>query len=529
MNTLTKPAAQNAEKTRVLPVLSSSPHVRSRLTTGQVMYDVILALCPAAVVGVWHHGFHAFMIIAVSILTAVMTEFIFDYVTKRPNTVKDGSAVVTGLLLALCLPASVPLYIPYAGSLFAILVVKCLFGGLGKNFMNPALAGRCFLLISFSGAMASYAVDGVTSSTPLADLAAGKLVHVGSAFLGFQNGVIGASVAALMIGGFYLWVVGGITFEIPAAALVSFSLFIALFGGQGFDPAFIAAHLCGGGIVMGAVFMATDPVTSPVTSTGQLIFGALVGVLSGVFRVLGSAADSVSYAIVISNMAVPLIDEFCVPKPYGHRPQAMENEKRPLLPRPALALCVITLAAGAALSGVYKLTKDAIAQQQMAANLASYQAVCPEAEGFAYDEALTSAIAALDGGVYGTDFGKAYINEAVVGADAAGNPVGHVISVTSGDGMEGNITLSVGVLNDGTVSGIAFTELNETPGLGSLCGEEPFMSQFAGVKTDRFVLNKAGGSGLENEIDSVSGASVSSGAIVNAVNAALDFRAAALG
>lgn len=531
MNTLTKPAAQNAEKARVLPVLSSSPHVRSRLTTGQVMCDVILALCPAAVVGVYHHGFHAFMVIAVSILTAVMTEFIFDYVTKRPNTVKDGSAVVTGLLLALCLPASVPLYIPYAGALFAILVVKCLFGGLGKNFMNPALAGRCFLLISFSGAMTSYAVDGVTSSTPLADLAAGKLVHVGSTFLGFQNGVIGGSVAALMIGGFYLWVAGGITFEIPAAALVSFSLFIAIFGGQGFDPAFIAAHLCGGGIVMGAVFMATDPVTSPVTSTGQLLFGALVGVLSGVFRVLGSAADSVSYAIVISNMAVPLIDEFCVPKPYGHRSQSMEaaDEKRPLLPKPALALCVITLVAGVALSGVYKLTKDAIAQQQMAANLASYQAVCPEAESFSYDEALNSAIAALDGGVYGTDFGKAYINEAVVGADAAGNPVGHVISVTSGDGMEGNITLSVGILTDGTVSGIAFTELNETPGLGSFCGEDAFKDQFAGVNTDRFILNKAGGSTAENEIDSVSGASVSSGAVVNAVNAALDFRAANLG
>ena len=531
MNTLTKTAAQDlsAEKKPALPFLSSSPHVRSKLTTGQVMYDVILALCPAAVVGVYHHGFHAFMVIAVSILTAVMTEFIFDYVTKRPNTVKDGSAVVTGLLLALCLPASVPLYIPYAGSLFAILFVKCLFGGLGKNFMNPALAGRCFLLISFGGAMTSYAVDGVTSSTPLADLAAGELVHVGSAFLGFQNGVIGGSVAALMLGGFYLWIVGGITFEIPAAALVSFSLFIALFGGQGFDPAFIAAHLVGGGIVMGAVFMATDPVTSPVTSTGQLIFGALVGILSGVFRVLGSAADSVSYAIIISNMAVPLIDEFCVPKPYGHRPQAMEDEKRPLLPKPALTLCVITLIAGVALSGVYKLTKDAIAQQQMAANLASYQAVCPGAESFAYDDTLTAAIEALGGEVYGTDFGKVTINEAVVGTDASGNPAGYVVSVTSGDGMEGNITLSVGIQADGTVSGIAFTELNETPGLGSLCGEEPFMSQFAGVNTDRFVLNKAGGSTADNEIDSVSGASISSVAVVNAVNAALNFCAANLG
>lgn len=534
MSVMTKPSAQSTAaetKQTVLPVLSSSPHVRSKLTTGQVMYDVILALCPAALVGVWHHGFHAFMVIAVSILTAVMTEFIFDYVTGRPNTLTDGSAVVTGLLLALCLPASVPLYIPYVGALFAIVFVKGLFGGLGKNFMNPALAGRCFLLISFGGAMTSYAVDGVTSSTPLADLAAGKLVHVGSTFLGFQNGVIGGSVAALMIGGFYLWVVGGITFEIPAAALVSFSLFVAIFGGQGFDPAFIAAHLCAGGIVMGAVFMATDPVTSPVTSTGQLIFGALVGILSGLFRCLGSAADSVSYAIIISNMAVPLIDEFCVPKPYGHRPQTTETteEKHPIIPKSAIVLCLITLIAGVCLSGVYKITKDTIAEQQMAANLASYQAVCPEAESFSYDDALSSAIEALGGEVYGTEFGKAYINEAVVGTDASGNVVGYVISATSGDGMEGNITLSVGLQADGTVNGIAFTELNETPGLGSLCGEEPFRGQFAGVNTDRFILNKAGGSTADNEIDSVSGASVSSGAVVNAVNAALDFYAANVG
>ncbi|MBD5148172.1 MAG: RnfABCDGE type electron transport complex subunit D [Oscillibacter sp.] len=527
MTTLTKPTAQSAqaEKNRVLPGLSSSPHVRSRLTTGQVMYDVILALCPAAVVGVYHHGFHAFMVIAVSILTAVMTEFIFDFVAGRPNTLRDGSAVVTGLLLALCLPASVPLYIPYAGSLFAILVVKCLFGGLGKNFMNPALTGRCFLLISFGSVMTNFAVDGVSAATPLADLAAGKLVDVSSTFLGFQNGVIGGSIAALMLGGLYLWVVGGITFEIPAAALVSFSLFIALFGGQGFDPVFILAHLCGGGIVMGAVFMATDPVTSPVTSTGQLIFGALVGVLSGVFRVLGSAADSVSYAIIISNMATPLIDEFCVPKPYGHRPQSMEpaEEKRPLLPKPALALCVITLVAGVCLSGVYKLTKDTIAEQQMAANLASYQEVCPGAVSFAYDDGVNAAIEALGGDTYGADFGRVTINEAVIGADAAGNAAGCVVSVTSADGYDGNVTLSVGIAADGTVNGIAFTELNETPSMGMLCGEPAFKDQFSGVLTDSFILNKAGGSTADNEIDSVTGASTTSGAVVNAVNAALDF------
>jgi RnfABCDGE-type electron transport complex G subunit len=488
------------------------------------MYDVILSLMPATFFGIYHFGLHAFLVIAVSVLTAVLTEFIFDYIAKKPNTIKDGSAIVTGLLLALCLPASVPLYIPLAGSLFAILVVKCFFGGLGKNFMNPALAGRCFLLVSFSGTVTNFAVDGMSSATPLVDLAAGGTVNITDMFLGFTNGVIGCSVAALALGGLYLWVIGGITFEIPVAALVSFSLFIGLFGGQGFDPLFILAHLCGGGIVMGAIFMATDPVTSPVTSTGQLLYGALVGILSGVFRVYASSADSVSYAIIISNMVTPLIDEISVPKPYGYRVKASTEKKQ--LPRSAIVLCVITLIAGVCLSGVYALTKSAIEEQQMAANVASYQEVCPDAVDFAYDDTISAAVDALGGAVYGTDFGKAYINDVVVGTDASGNTVGYVISATSADGFDGNITLSLGISTDGTINGISFTELNETAGMGMRCADADFKDQFSGVNVEKFTLNKAGGSTADNEIDSVSGASISSGAVVNAVNAALDFYAA---
>jgi RnfABCDGE-type electron transport complex D subunit/RnfABCDGE-type electron transport complex G subunit len=504
--------------------VSSSPHVRSRLTTGEVMYDVILTLLPATVVGIYHHGFHAFLVIAMSIATALLTEYVFDYIAGKPNTLKDGSAVVTGLLLALCLPASVPLYIPFAGSLFAIVVVKCLFGGLGHNFMNPALAGRCFLLISFSGIVTNFTVDGVTTATPLVDLAAGKSVNVAQMLSGAGSGVIGNSTIALFIGGMILWAMGGITFEIPAAAIVSFCAFIALFGGQGFDPMFILAHLAGGGIIMGAFFMATDPVTSPVTSTGQLLYGVLVGILSGLFRVFGSAADSVSYAIIISNMVVPLIEEISVPVPYGNREQKSGEKKK--IPTSALILCGITLVAGVALSGVYGMTKDTIEEQQMAANAASYAEVCPEAENFSYDDTINAAVDALGGEIYGTDFGKAYINEVAVGKDASGNVVGYVISATSGDGFDGNITLSVGISTDGTVNGISFTELNETAGMGMLCAEDAFKGQFAGVNTDKFILNKSGGSTADNEIDTVSGASTSSGAVVNAVNAALDFFAA---
>ncbi len=511
--------------------VSSSPHVRSRLTTGHVMYDVILSLMPATFFGVYHFGFHALLIILVSIGSAVLTEFVFDWIAHTPGTIKDGSAVVTGLLLALCLPAGVPLYIPYVGSLFAILVVKCFFGGLGHNFMNPALAGRCFLLLSFSGVVADFSVDGMSSATPLVDLAAGKTVNITEMFLGFTNGVIGCSVAALILGGLWLWVVGGITFEIPVAALVSFSLFVALFGGQGFDPLFILAHICGGGIVMGAIFMATDPVTSPVTSTGQLLYGAAVGILSGVFRILGSAADSVSYAIIISNLLTPLIDEISVPKPFAYRSGAQtgigqDSGEKKKIPRSAVILCVITLIAGVCLSGVYQMTKSTIEEQQMAANAASYREVCPDAEEFAYDDELSAAVEALGGEVYGTDYGKSYINDVIVGKDASGNVAGYVIIASSGDGFDGTITMSVGIAADGTMNGISFTELHETAGLGMLCGEDEFRSQFSGVKVDKFILNKAGGSTADNEIDSVSGASTSSGAIVNAVNAALDFYAA---
>ncbi|MCC8161878.1 MAG: RnfABCDGE type electron transport complex subunit D, partial [Lachnospiraceae bacterium] len=246
--------------------VSSSPHVRSKLTTGSVMLDVILCLMPVTVMGIWHFRLQAVLVILMSIVTATLTEFVFDYIAGRENTLKDGSAVLTGLLLALCLPAGVPLYIPFAGALFAVLIVKCFFGGLGHNFMNPALGGRCFLLISFSGIVTNYAVDGYSSATPLAQMAEGTAVSVTQMLVGNTSGVIGNSVAALFIGGLILWAMGGITFEIPVATLVSFAAFVAIFGGQGFDPVFILAHLAGGGIVMAAFFMATDPGTSPVTS-----------------------------------------------------------------------------------------------------------------------------------------------------------------------------------------------------------------------------------------------------------------------
>ena len=505
--------------------VSSSPHVRNKLSTGQVMYDVALSLLPVTFVGIFHFGVHAAFVVAASVVCAMLSEFVFDYIVKKPNTALDGSAIVTGLLLALCLPAGSPLYIPALGSVFAIIVVKGLFGGLGKNFMNPAVAARCFLLISFSGVVSNFAVDGMSSATPLAQMAAGETVNAWQIFLGSTNGVIGCSIGAMLIGAAYLMVVGGITFEVPVATLVSFALFIALFGGHGFDPVFILTHLFTGGIVMGAFFMATDPVTSPVTSGGQLLYGCAIGILSGIFRVYATAPDSVSYAIIICNMLTPLIDEISVPKPYGYRAGALEGDqkKKINIPRSALILCFITFVAGIALSGVFGLTKDTIEEQQLKAQAESFKAVCPDAEEFELDDRIQQAIADLNGEVYGTDFGKVYINNAFTGVDASGNTVGYVISVTSADGFDGNITLSLGLQADGTINGIAFTELNETAGMGMRCDEPAFKDQFNGKNVTKFILNKTGGSTADDEIDSVSGASISSNAVVNAVNAALDF------
>ena len=519
--------------------VSSSPHVRSKLSTGSVMYDVILALMPATIFGVWHFGFHALLVILTSIASAVLTEFVFDYIAGKENTILDGSAVVTGLLLALCLPATVPLYIPYIGSLFAVLIVKCFFGGLGKNFMNPALAGRCFLLISFGTVMTKYGVDGTTGATPLVVLQE-RAVNISNLFFGHVNGVIGASIFGLLIGGIYLIATKGITWEIPVSTLASFALFIAIFGGKGFSPSFIISHLCGGGIVMAAFFMATDPVTSPVTGLGQIVYGCCVGILSGLFRVFGSSADSVSYAVIMSNILTPMIDEYIIPKPYAFRASAQpaDPDEKKLTGNPTIdqiirtlkktpvsaqILCLITVIAGVLLSGVFTMTKDRIEEQKLLANIASYQEVLPAAESFGRSETADAILDELDGAVYGDSFGRVVINDVIVGQNAAGETVGYVIAVTTKDGFDGDITLSAGIAADGSLNGIAFTELNETAGMGMRAADPEFKDQFNGIPAVKLTLNKAGGSTAADQIDSISGASITSSAVVNAVNAAIDF------
>lgn len=507
--------------------LSSAPHLRDRWTTPFIMRVVFLSLLPTTVVGIVVHGWHAAAIILLSIVSAVLSEAVFCKICRKPLTVWDGSAVITGLLLALSLSPSTPLYIPVIGSVFAIVVAKCFFGGLGKNFINPALAGRCFLLISFGRAMSTFAVDGVSSATPVAELAAGNAVDLTGMFLGTSNAVIGSSILALLVGGLVLWSMDIIHGQICFSVLGAFTVYLGLFGGQGFDPLYLAAHLCGGGVVMGAFFMATDYVTSPVSRLGQFIYGSVIGILGAMFRLHGSAADSFSYSIIIGNLLTPLIDTYIVQKPFAYRKNALRGltaDKRPLwqrIPKPVIALVMITILAGLALSGVYTVTKDTIDAQQEEARLASYKVVCSGAETFEAIPAAQEAIGQLAGGTYGSSFGRVTINEAYAGKTASGELAGYVLSVTSADGFDGNITLALGLTPEGAVTGISFTQLTETPGMGMRADEDSFKSQFTGKNA---VLKLVKGDvSADNEIAAISGASVTSGAVTNAVSAGIDF------
>ncbi len=298
--------------------VSSNPHIRSKDSTDNIMLCVVVALMPATVFGVVNFGWYALLLIVVTVFSAVMSEHIFCKICKKPSTVKDMSAVVTGLLLALNLPPHFPLWMAATGAVFAIVVVKMLFGGLGQNFMNPALGARCFLMISFARYMTDFTCDAYTGATPLATMKAGNSVNILDMVVGTTGGTIGeTSMIAIILGACFLIAMGIIDLKIPGLYLLSFVVFISLFGGHGFDVSFISAHLAGGGLMLGAFFMATDYATRPITAKGQYLYGVLLGVLTGIFRLFGPGAEGVSYAIIIGNLLVPLIEKITMPKAFG--------------------------------------------------------------------------------------------------------------------------------------------------------------------------------------------------------------------
>ena len=299
--------------------VSSSPHIRDKVTSSNIMLMVVISLLPATFFGIWNFRHeNAWILIVLTTAAAVLAEYLWEKLMHKPVTIKDFSAVVTGLLLALNLPPTLPWWMGVVGAFFAIIVVKQLFGGLGQNFMNPALGARCFLLICFAGKMTNFVYDGVTGPTPLANLKAGESVDSFAMLIGNNSGTIGeTSVIALMIGAMFLILMGVIDLRIPGTYILTFVIFISLFGGHGFDPQYITAHLCGGGLMLGAWFMATDYVTSPITSKGKIVYGICLGCLTGLFRLFGGSAEGVSYAIIISNLLVPLIEKATLPKPFG--------------------------------------------------------------------------------------------------------------------------------------------------------------------------------------------------------------------
>lgn len=298
--------------------VSPSPHIRNKLNTSMIMFMVIVALLPATGFGIYNFGVGAAITVVVCIAGCVLSELIYELIMKMPVTISDLSAVVTGLLLALNLPANIPWWIALLGSVFAIIIVKMLFGGIGQNFMNPALGARCFLLICFTARMTNFTYDGVSTATPLAVLKSGGSVNAWDMFTGFIPGTIGeTSVIAIMIGAIILLLVGVIDAKIPFTYIITFTLFLVLFADQGRDPYFLTCQLCGGGLMLGAFFMATDYATSPITDSGKILYGIALGIMTGIFRVFSSSAEGVSYAIIFCNLLVPLIENITLPKCFG--------------------------------------------------------------------------------------------------------------------------------------------------------------------------------------------------------------------
>ncbi len=305
--------------------VTSSPHVRSKVSTDKIMLCVIIALLPATVFGIINFGPRALAVVVVTIASCIVSEYLYNKIAHKKQTIGDLSAVVTGLLLGLNLSSTIPFWIAIMGGAFAIVVVKMLFGGLGQNFMNPALGARCFLLLAFTGPMTSFAnipLDGTSGATPLSVLHNGGLYENTMAmFTGRIAGTIGeTSVIALLIGAIFLIAVGVIDIRIPGTYIVTFAIFVILFGGHlttGDLPTFVVQEICGGGLILGAFFMATDYVTSPITPRGKIIYGIICGCLLGIFRLFGASAEGCSYSIIFANMLVPLIERFTVPKPFG--------------------------------------------------------------------------------------------------------------------------------------------------------------------------------------------------------------------
>lgn len=306
-------------------IVNNSPHLHKDESVSKIMWMVALSLIPAGLAGVFIFGKQALWVIVLGVVSAVAAEWVLQAATKRKITALDGSAVITGLLLAYNLPAYVPWWIPVIGSIFSIAIGKQVFGGLGQNIFNPALAGRVFLMASWPKYMTSFTrplnYDAITSATPLAALKEGKVLESISyldLFLGKRGGCIGeVCILALLLGAAFLFWKRYISWHIPLIYIFTTGAFTYIFGSQGLFSGDWLFHVLSGGLILGAFFMATDYVTSPLTRRGQIVFGVGCGVLTAVIRLWGGYPEGVSYAILMMNAATPLIDRYTKNRVYG--------------------------------------------------------------------------------------------------------------------------------------------------------------------------------------------------------------------
>ncbi len=480
--------------------VAPSPHRRSGNTTTRIMLDVLIALVPAFIAANIIFGPRAALVTAVCVASCVLFEYFTRKVMKRDNTISDLSAAVTGVLLSYNLPVTIPLWMAVVGSFFAIVVVKQLFGGIGQNFANPAITARVILLVSFSGQMTTWAepffyrssgADIVTGATPLTQLGTSDLPSLLDMFLGVRGGCMGETcILALLIGGVYLVIRRVISPVIPVTYIGTVFLFSVIFGQ---DPLY---EIMSGGLVLGAIFMATDYSTSPVTRLGKIIFALGCGTVTILIRQFGSYPEGVSFAILFMNLLVPYIDKGTKLKPFGGKKMRVARD----IVQPIVTLAVIALVVSAALVFTYNLTKG------------DENAVSEEVQT-AVDELIGADNELID--IDKTAYADYDLEMAFKAADGSAMAL-----LVTPKGYGGDIEMVVAVDQNGVITGTKVTAQTETPNLGTKVMEPEFSDQFIG-KSGELTVVKNGSAASEQEIDAVAGATVSSRGFTDGVNKAL--------
>ena len=516
-----------------------SPSIKDNAGVDTIMLDVLVALTPALLMGAYLFGLRVLLLAAVSVISCMGFETLYCKLAKRPNTVGDLSACVTGLLLAMSLPVTAPYWAPVLGGAFAIVVVKQFYGGLGKNFMNPALAGR-MLLLSFPGMMTSWtdalvrpgllnAADAVSAATPMAYLHVGKLppFSLSQMLLGQHGGAMGEVAAGmLLLGGFYLLARRVISWRIPVLFIGTVALLSGLFPHAGQPAAdWMTYNVFSGGLLLGAIFMATDYATSPVTPRGQMLFGVGCGALTFVLRTFGSYPDGVGFSILTMNCCVWLLDRIGLPRRFGLPPMTESKlwlrrqlerlaKLKPVwpkrgekpsdgklldrLPQIAKRTAAVCAAVGVAVAGVwlvYGLTGQAAMEQENRRMQQLLEQVMPQAQVLTETPYLAEdALSILAG-----------YNESEL--------VGHAVEVEV-QGFGGMMTMVVGVNVNGEVTGISVTANSEHAVIGGAALEREFLDRYIGLSG---TIRDTGW----NSVDAVSGATDTSRAITAGVNKAL--------